>query len=271
MSSNVAALHRPRQASLPVLMFVSMLAHGVGILLMLVAPMILPGGKREPFGGPSGSGGDVMWVSTSNIGQIGKPSQKDLTQEEPAPSYFVKKATAPEDVPLPSKTTIPEPKKKIKEQPAAKETLNQPKRKIEGPYGRGTDTRKDLGKSGNQGQGNAGVGALGVGDGTQGGYGTGTGIPFPFPWYIENVIFKIEQSWQKPYLGEQTSPYLTVVYFVITRTGKVAKVEVEESSGIPSLDRSCESAILGAAPFPPLPNQWTESEIAFRLTFKATP
>ena len=112
---------------------------------------------------------------------------------------------------------------------------------------------------------------IGIDVGGEGGFGTGTGRPFPFPWYIENVIDKIELSWKKPFLAEQSKDYKTVVYFIISRTGKVSGVKTEESSGITALDRSCESAILGAAPFPPLPNQWTEPVIAFRLTFVSTP
>ena len=43
-----------------------------------------------------------------------------------------------------------------------------------------------------------------------------------------------------------------------------------EESGIPALDRSAESAILNSQPFPPLPAQWTDPDLAFRLTFQYT-
>ena len=261
---------KPRQASLPVMIFVSMFGHALAILVFLIAPSLLNSGNPEPFGG-SGPGGNVMWVSSATIGTEGKPAEKPVTQQEPAPAQFLKKATAPDEIPLDSKTEFPSEKKKPKEQPAAKETLNVPKRKIEGPYGTGTDTSKESGKSGSNGKGKTGVG-IGIGGSGEGGTGTGTGIPFPYPWYVDNVKTKIELNWRRPYI-QQTTPqeYVTTVYFIIQRNGQVTEVKTENSSGVPIVDRSCESAILGAVPFPPLPQQWTEPNLAFRLTFRYTP
>ncbi|MCI0417390.1 TonB C-terminal domain-containing protein, partial [bacterium] len=113
------------------------------------------------------------------------------------------------------------------------------------------------------------VGSFGV-RGGEGGFGPGTGTPFPFPWYIENVLSKIELNWVKPYVVETTQEYNCVVYFVITRAGQVRDVKIERGSGIPTLDRSAESAIFSSTPFPPLPNQWLEPDLAFRVTFSYT-
>ena len=262
---------KARTASLPVMIFLSIFGHALAMLVFLIAPALLHNGKPEPFGG-SGPGGNVMWVSSSTIGTEGKPAEKQVTQQEPAPAQFLKKATEPDEIPLESKTELPEPqKKKPKEQPAAKETLNQPDRKIGGEYGKGHDRSADAGKSGSGGKGKTGVG-IGIGGTGEGGTGTGTGIPFPYPWYVDNVKTKIELNWRKPFIP-QTTPqeYVTTVYFVIQRNGQVTEVKTETSSGVPIVDRSCESAILGAVPFPPLPQQWTEPNLAFRLTFRYTP
>ena len=273
MSDRPAQLRQGKQASLPVMIFVSMFGHAIAMLVFLIFPGLISTGDPEPFGGP-GPGGNVMWVSTSAIGQQGKPSPKELTQETPAPALRIKKTTEEDEVPLPSKTEFPEEvKKKPEEKPTAKETLNRPakERKEKGEFGKGTDTREDSGKSGTGGREKTGVG-IGIGGPGEGGSGTGTGIPFPYPWYVEIVKTKIELAWRKPYLGQSTpQEYLTTVYFVIQRNGTVRGIKAEEASGILSLDRSCESAILGAAPFPPLPSQWTEPDLAFRLTFRYTP
>ena len=139
---------------------------------------------------------------------------------------------------------------------------------MEGEYGKGEDKSKDAGKSGSSGSGTFGLGSFGGNQAGPGGFGTGTGVPFPFPWYLENVFTKIELNWSKPYVQEVTPQvYTCVVYFVITRAGQVRDVQLERSSGVPALDRSAESAILGSTPFPPLPNQWTEPDLPFRLTF----
>ena len=165
--------------------------------------------------------------------------------------------------------TLPEEKPKKKDEPTAKATLNQKERKNDGEFGTGTDTQKESGKSGTDGKG-FGIGTAGAGDGTGGAFGTG-GTPFPFPWYIENVLTKIEINWVKPYVQETTpQEYDCVVYFVITRAGQVRDVKVEQGSGIPSLDLSAESAIHSSTPFPPLPNQWLEPDLAFRVNFTYT-
>jgi TonB family protein len=272
MSNRSVALRQQKQLSFPMMLFVSILVHIGGLLVLLIAPSLLPRHKPEPFGGPSGSGGNVMWVSTAGLGRIGKPSARNLTQQEPAPARYISKTTKEEEVPLLSKTVLPDLKpKKKQDEPTAKETLNQRERKKEGEFGRGTDTSKDSGKSGNEGKGKFGVGTFGVGEGGEGGYGTGTGVPFPFPWYIENVFTKLELSWVKPILTDSSEQeYLVVLYFVILKNGQVRNVTLEQSSGIPALDRSAQSAILGAAPFPPLPYQWTEPELAFRVRFVYT-
>src|SRR5215471_12051234 len=101
-------LGKPRQATLPVMIFISVLGHAVAMLVFLIAPALLHSGKPEPFGG-TGPAGNVMWVSSSTIGTEGKPSEKQVTQQEPAPAQFLKKATAPDEIPLDSKTEFPAP------------------------------------------------------------------------------------------------------------------------------------------------------------------
>jgi protein TonB len=251
------------------MLIMSVAAHAIGLLLVLVAPYILPHRNPEPFGGPGGSGGlNVMTVDFGK-GKIGPQAKKPVADTEPAPAKQIKKVTEPDEVEAESKLTLPEEKPK-KDEPTAKATLNQKERKMEGPFGKGTDTKKDSGKTGNSGTGQFGVGTFGTGDGS-GGFGTGTGKPFPFPWYIESVLQKIELKWVKPYVQEDNpQQYNCVVYFVITRAGQVRDVKVERSSGIPTLDRSAESAVMSATPFPPLPNQWLEPDLAFRITFSYT-
>ncbi|HSP06777.1 MAG TPA: energy transducer TonB, partial [Acidobacteriota bacterium] len=253
----------------PMMMFGSVIAHLVLLTLMLALPALLPAGKKEPFGGPTGGGLNVVGVVDFNLGKKGPQAPKLTTQEEPAPSIYLQKAKEKTE-PLESKTSFPEEKKKVKEQPADTSSRNVPmsQRKLEGPYGAGTDKSKQAGKSGSQGAGQFGLGTFGAGQGGPGGYGTGAGVAFPFPWYVENVITKIELSWSRPYIQETTpTVYECVVYFVITRTGQVQSLQVEKSSGIAALDRSAESAVLGASPLPPLPTQWTEPDLPFRLTF----
>jgi TonB family protein len=270
MSAQSIAVAQPRD-SFPFMLVMSISAHVIAILFALVAPYILP--KRTPseFGGPGGSGGlKVVGVIDFGKGKPGKPATTPKTEEEPAPARYIAKVNKeeePED--LKSKLTLPEEKPKKKDEPTAKSTLNQRERKNDGEFGTGKDTRKESGMSGSDGKG-FGIKTAGAGGGTGGAFGTG-GTPFPFPWYVENVLSKIEINWVKPYIVE-TAPqeYNCVVYFVITRVGQVKDIKIEQSSGIPSLDLSAESAIQSSTPFPPLPNQWLEPDLAFRANFSYT-
>lgn len=253
----VTIRQQAKDPSFPMMLFASVIAHIIALVVFIAAPGLMPRAKREPFGGPGFGGLDVMTVDF-RLGESGKQRQ------EPAPPRYISKVKEEEE-PLESKTSLPDPNKKKKEEPTATSTLNQPQRKTEGPFGAGKETKTEPRKSGKYG-----LGALGEGGGT-GAFGTGTGAPFPFPWYIETVTAKIEINWAKPYITDTTPrEYISVVYFVITRTGQVRQVQVEQSSGIAALDRSAESAILGAVPFPPLPTQWTEPELSFRLVFSYT-
>jgi TonB family protein len=268
MSAHSISISQPKDNSFPFMLMMSIAAHVVGILLIIVAPQFFDYG-REPFGGPSGGGGLNVVTVDFNKGITGRPA-RSVKETTPAPPKEIAKLTKPDEVELESELTIPDPdvKKKSEKEPTEKQTLNQPERKREGPFGTGTDTSKEAGRSGNQGSGQFGLGTFGAGGIGEGGYGTGTGKPFPFPWYIENVLTKIELNWVRPYIQETTpQEYAAVVYFVITKAGQVRQVKVERSSGISALDRSSESAVMNSAPFPPLPVQWVEPDLAFRVTF----
>jgi TonB family protein len=269
---SVSIQRQGKDASFPFLVFLSMIGHVLIILLAISLPHLLSRNRAEPFGGPSGS--DGLNVMTVDFGMKlpGQPNRKQTVEEEPAPSRYISKLNKEPDVPLESKTSLPDPDQKKKEkEPTARGTLNQKERKTEGTFGTGKNTKTEDQKTGTTGSGKFGIGTFGTGARGEGGYGTGTGIPFPFPWYIESVLTKIELNWSKPFISDPTPRnYVSVVYFVITRVGQVKQVQLEQSSGVPALDRSAESAILGAAPLPPLPNQWTEPELAFRVTFTYT-
>lgn len=266
--SQTATLPNNAESSFLTMFLISFTAHVLAIILFVLLPQILPHHPSDAFGGPSGGGGlNVDWVRLGPSSK-GKTSLKPKVEEEAAPSKTIEKINKEDEVELKSKTTIPDVKKKT-EEVKPKATLNQPEKKTTGPFGTGKNTSADTPKTGSGGNsGKIGVGTFGAGQGGPGGYGTGTGVAFPFPWYIDRVIDKVEESWIKPYIqNSEGQNYEAVVYFVITRTGQVKDVKVEKSSNIPAMDRSAESAVYNSQPFPPLPTQWTEPDLAFRLTF----
>lgn len=267
MNPAVAISQSRNDGSFLTMFLISFIAHFLSIVLFVLLPHILPHTPREAMGGPSG--GTVNWVRLGPGTTPAKTSLKPTAQQEAAPSAKIEKLKKDDDIELKSKLTLPDPNTKKKDEPQPKATLNQPEKKLTGPFGTGKNVKTEGGTTG--GQGKFGLGTAGAGGPGSGGYGTGTGVEFPFPWYIDRVIDKVEGTWVKPFISQPPSQALeTVVYFVITKAGQVTDVKIEKESGIPALDRSAESAVLNSQPFPPLPPQWTEPDLAFRLTFQYT-
>ena len=83
------------------------------------------------------------------------------------------------------------------------------------------------------------------------------GGDFPFASYINRMRQKIATAWEVP-PGTEGLERSAVVYFRIHRDGSVSNVNVEKSSAIQLFDRSCQRAVIEAAPMPPLPREYGE-------------
>jgi protein TonB len=98
--------------------------------------------------------------------------------------------------------------------------------------------------------------------------GSASGIPsdFHFSYYIERMLALIESRWYKP-----TAPAATRarVRFRIHRDGKVDRIELEESSGVPSFDRAALRAMYAANPLPPLPPAYGKPSLTVHLSFSS--
>ncbi|MCP4219195.1 MAG: TonB C-terminal domain-containing protein [bacterium] len=117
----------------------------------------------------------------------------------------------------------------------------------------------------------------GSGSGTGSGSGNGSGVgsgsgglgDFPYAYYVEIMRNKISESWY----GALVSPglkgqFMTVVYFRIKRNGSVGDLKLETSSGSKTLDLSSLRAIRDAAPFPPLPTDFTGTYLGVHFEFE---
>jgi protein TonB len=96
------------------------------------------------------------------------------------------------------------------------------------------------------------------------------GGEFPFASYINRMRQKIATTWEVP-PGSEGFERNAVVYFRIHRNGSVSNVNVEQSSTLPLFDRSCQRAIIEAAPMPPLPREYGEEYIGVHFTFQYQP
>jgi len=83
---------------------------------------------------------------------------------------------------------------------------------------------------------------------------------------------KLQSAWQRPmYPPGATEPIPVGVRFRIRRDGSVQDVAVELPSPMPALDASALRAVYSAAPFPPLPAQFTADSLGVSIRFTLAP
>ena len=179
-----------------------------------------------------------------------RTESKGLSKSEPKAQE-----QEPEAIAIPDKNTKIKPKPitsatKRKAQPEPEET-NQV------PYGEGGAV------SGPYSMFNAG--------GAKGGFGfTGGGGDFGnrFSWYVKIVQQKVSENWLKyevdPRVAQANRVYLT---FDIARDGSPKNVQIEQSSGNPSLDISATRAIHRIDTFGPLPPDYSGNKVSVEFWF----
>jgi len=233
----------------------------VGVTVAIIAyAWIATGGRGSNWG--AGGGGSAIGVSlVSNVPLPANPVQtqsvlatesKGLSKSQPKPA--VEEPTA---IPIPEKNA----KKKPTRQPT--ETRRQPQPEPQEqpsnvvPFGEGGPV------SGPYGTFNAG--------GAKGGFGiTGGGGDFGsrFAWYVQVIQKKVHDNWLgyeiDPHIHEASRVYLT---FDIGRDGRPSHVQVEQSSGVPSLDISAIRALQRIDTFGPLPPDYPGSKVSVEFWF----
>jgi periplasmic protein TonB len=90
-------------------------------------------------------------------------------------------------------------------------------------------------------------------------------------WYGAAVKAALESAWIKPYLEDAQGTVSVVVAFDIARDGTTRNLRIQQSSGIPSLDRSAQRAVIEASPFPMIPSTWTEDTVPVTMRFDLSP
>ena len=243
------------------------LAWSVGLHLAVTGAILLygffgPEGRGSGWG--AGGGGDAMGVTlVSTIPLPASPQQtqnivanesKGLSQSQPKP-----KEEEPEAIPIPDKNA------KTKLKPKATATQRKPEPQPEPveeannvvPFGEGGPV------SGPYGVFNA--------NGAKGGFGfTGGGGDFGnrYAWYVRVVQQKVSENWLKyevdPRVTDARRVYVT---FDIHRDGRPTNIQVEQSSGVPSLDQSAVRALARIDTFGPLPSDYPGSKVSVEFWF----
>lgn len=220
--------------------------------------VVAPGGHGGTWG--AGGGGDaigVTLISTVPLPASPTQTQNVLANESKGLSQSLPKIEEkePEAIPIPDKNAKKKPKptsaSQRKPQPEPVEASNVV------PFGEGGPV------SGPYGIFNAG--------GAKGGFGfTGGGGDFGnrYAWYVRVVQQKVSENWLKyevdPRITEGRRVYLT---FDITRDGRPSNVQIEQSSGVPSLDQSAVRALQRIDTFGPLPSDYGGNKVSVEFWF----
>jgi protein TonB len=230
----------------------------VTALLLLSAVLAAPNGA----GWGAGGGGEAMGATlVSNIPLTVAPSTKQnvlaneskgITKSQPKPE----EVKEPDAIPIQGKNTKIKPKKqetssKEKPQPAPEEETNQVAfgegGPVSGPYGAFSAA------------------------GAKGGFGfTGGGGDFGtlYAWYVKGVQQKVSENWLKyevdPNISTAQRVYIT---FDVAKDGHPFNVQVEQSSGVPSLDISAVRAIQRIDTFGSLPPGYSGNKVSVEFWF----
>ena len=88
---------------------------------------------------------------------------------------------------------------------------------------------------------------------------------FPFSYYVQQLVSLIGANWFRP---DAPDGSLCTVSFHIQRSGQVADVKIEASSGASYYDRAAVRAVYAANPLPPLPNDYRNEQLGVHLRFR---
>jgi len=222
--------------------------------------VIAHGGSGSTWG--AGGGGDAMGVtlvSSVPLPASAAQTQNVLANESKGLTQSLPKTEEkePEAIPIPDKNAKTKPKPRTSE--SRQKTQPQPVDEASNvvPFGEGGPV------SGPYGTFNAG--------GAKGGFGfTGGGGDFGsrYAWYVRVVQQKVSENWLKyevdPRVSDARRVYVT---FDIKRDGHPTNVQIEQSSGVPSLDQSAVRALQRIDTFGPLPPDYAENKVSVEFWF----
>ena len=90
---------------------------------------------------------------------------------------------------------------------------------------------------------------------------------FEFPYYLGIMQRRIQQHFSVPRMLGVTQ-LETVIYFRVTRSGRISNVVVERSSSNPVFDLAAQRALNAADPLPPLPEGYRKSYLGVHFAFQ---
>jgi len=247
----------------------SILLHASLAALFVIQPGRKAGGEMTYYvdlirlggGGPNGPGGG------GRAGKGGPSASLAQKQEPAAQAALIEEKGGVKDLAVEKKFQSPlrypdkEGKKKVEENKMISVVRKEP------AIARSETAARDAG--GEDGL-KTGISSGGIGGGSGGGgWGEGAGGYFPHAYYIDLLRNRISSSWYSSLVAPGLKgKYVTGVYFIVRRDGEISDLRVEKPSGNVSLDLSARRAIENAAPFAPLPNDFSSQYLVVHFEFE---
>jgi len=90
-----------------------------------------------------------------------------------------------------------------------------------------------------------------------------------FKPYMLQILASVRRNWFNviPAVARTGRPGLVQIQLIINKKGDVPKVVIAATSGTPAFDRAAVASISASYPFPPLPADYTGTEIRVQLAF----
>lgn len=234
--------------------FKSVALHA-GLVGVLVVYGVYFQSARGPMWG-TGGGGDAM--SATLVSSLPLPStetrsqsvlaveSKGLSQSQP-----VAQTQEPDAIAIPDKNTKKKVTKPVNSTVKPREAEPQPSNQI--PFGEGGPAAT-FSAAGGQGAMSFSGGA--------GDFGS------RYAYYVSVVQRKVSENWLKyevdPTVREGRRVYVS---FDISRGGEPSNIQVEQSSGVPSLDISAVRALQRIDTFGPLPSDYSQNKVSVEFWF----
>lgn len=238
----------------------SVFFHAAVFALAIFSPNLFPS-VQSNWGSASGGAGGINVKVVGSVSGIALPTPEVVQPDAPANESpgFYKTEEAPPPPPPDKAELIPDAKASLKKTPPPKppkpaatpkaKPATEPPPPNAIPYGEGGRPSMAYGQFST----GAGAAGIGFGDATFGDR---------YGWYVQAITRAISQNWLKSLVDSRQSKaprvYLT---FDIAKNGKISGVNVQQSSGIPTLDRSAQRAVLASDPLPALPADYRGSTV----------
>ena len=233
---------------------VSLGVHGAALALVALLPAVMPAPAQQPRVVMNISLGGAPGPRTGGTQMLGG---RRIDAALPSTAPQVAKTTLPSPPPRPE-MSLPDPRQKPE---AARKPAVASKDPKGTAAGRGTEAQV--------GTARVETGAKGQGFGLSSGGGGGDGMRldvanFCCPDYLVDMRNRILNNWNQ----QQGATGVVLMKYTVLRSGQITAIEVEKSSGNPTLDLASHRALINTRSFAPLPSAFPEPQLTVHSEFE---